>query len=152
LHHRGFADQCAHLREHGLDPVAQACQQALDAGVIQADWILNLLARAEDQTAPEPVDVAQVLMLAEEPTADCQRYNALLSLQEVSQPSVDIIASLKALKLLGMAVSYDDILDTAIRERKTMAQFLASLCQTEAEDRRVGTGIWRCQNDRRNAR
>jgi len=46
-------------------------------------------------------------------------------------------ASLKALKLLGMAGSYDDTLDTAIRERKTMAQFLASLCQIEAEDRRV---------------
>jgi len=52
-------------------------------------------------------------------------------------PSTDIIASLKALKLFGMAGSYDEILDTAIRERKTMAQFLTSLCHTEAEDRRV---------------
>jgi len=45
-------------------------------------------------------------------------------------------ASLKALKLFGMAASYDDILSAAIRERQTMAQFLASLCQAEAEDRR----------------
>ncbi|GAV21478.1 transposase/IS protein [Mariprofundus micogutta] len=52
-------------------------------------------------------------------------------------PSTDIIASLKALKLFGMAGSYDETLDTAIRDRKTMAQFLALLCQTEAEDRRV---------------
>jgi len=36
--------------------------------------------------------------------------------------------SLKALKLFGMAASYDDILSAAIRERQTMAQFLASLC------------------------
>ncbi|GAV21477.1 integrase core domain protein [Mariprofundus micogutta] len=74
---------CA-VSEHGLDPVARACQQALDAGVIQADWILNLLARAEAQEAPEPIDVPQVLMLDEEPVADCDRYNVLLSLQEVS--------------------------------------------------------------------
>jgi len=74
---------CA-VSEHGLDPVAQACQQALDAGVIQADWILNLLARAEAQATPEPIDVPQVLMLDEEPVADCDRYNTLLSLQEVS--------------------------------------------------------------------
>jgi len=52
-------------------------------------------------------------------------------------PSTDMIASLKALKLFGMAGSYDETLDTAIRDRKTMAQFLASLCQTETEDRRV---------------
>ena len=52
-------------------------------------------------------------------------------------PSTDMIASLKALKLFGMAGSYDETLNAAIRDRKTMAQFLASLCQTEAEDRRV---------------
>ncbi len=74
---------CA-VREYGLDPVAWACQQALDAGVIQADWILNLLARAEDQAAPEPIHVPQTLILNHEPEADCDRYNALLSLQEVS--------------------------------------------------------------------
>jgi transposase len=74
---------CA-VREHGLDPVAQACQKALDAGVIQADWILNLLTRAEDPTAPEPVHVPQTLILNEEPVADCDRYNALLLLNEVS--------------------------------------------------------------------
>jgi len=44
--------------------------------------------------------------------------------------------SLKGLKLFGMAASYDDILSAAIRERQTMSQFLASLCQAEAEDRR----------------
>lgn len=50
--------------------------------------------------------------------------------------SIAMNGSLKALKLFGMAASYDDILSTAIRERQTMAQFLASLCQAEAEDRR----------------
>jgi hypothetical protein len=74
---------CA-VREHGLDPVAQACQQALDAGVIQADWILNLLTRAEDQAVPEPVHVPQTLILNDEPEANCDRYNALLLLNEVS--------------------------------------------------------------------
>jgi len=51
-------------------------------------------------------------------------------------PSTDMIASLKALKLFGMADGYEEILNAAIRERHSMAQFLASLCQTEAEDRR----------------
>jgi len=50
--------------------------------------------------------------------------------------STDMNVSLKALKLFGMAASYDDILSAAIRERQTMSQFLASLCQAEAEDRR----------------
>lgn len=50
--------------------------------------------------------------------------------------STDMNASLKALKLFGMAASYDDILSAAIRERQTMSQFLASLCQAETEDRR----------------
>jgi len=48
-----------------------------------------------------------------------------------------MIVSLKALKLLGMADSYDEALSTAIRDRHTIAQFLTSLCQAEAEDRRV---------------
>jgi len=51
--------------------------------------------------------------------------------------STEVIASLKALKLFGMAASYDDILSAAICERQTMAQFLTSLRQTESEDRRV---------------
>jgi len=49
--------------------------------------------------------------------------------------STDMIASLKALKLFGMAASYEDILSVAIRERQTMAQSLASLCEAEAEER-----------------
>lgn len=52
-------------------------------------------------------------------------------------PSTDMIASLKALKLFGMADGYEEILNAAIRDRHSMAQFLTSLCQTEAEDRRT---------------
>jgi len=52
-------------------------------------------------------------------------------------PSTDMIASLKALKLFGMAASYEDILSVAIRERQTMAQSLALLCEAEAEERRT---------------
>jgi len=52
-------------------------------------------------------------------------------------PSIDMIVSLKALKLFGMAAGYEDLLADAIRERQTMSQFLSSLCQSEREERRM---------------
>jgi len=81
---RQFVSLLCAVRDYDLDTVEQACQQALDAGVIQAEWILNLLARAtEEQAAPEAIQVPEALQLNEEPAADCERYNALLSRLEV---------------------------------------------------------------------
>ena len=81
---REFVSLLCAVREHGLDQVEQACQQALDAGVVQSDWVLNQLTRTEDQATPAPINVPQALRLNEEPAADCDRYNALLSLNGVS--------------------------------------------------------------------
>jgi len=82
---RQFVSLLCAVRDYNLDTVEQACQQALDAGVIQAEWILNLLARAtEEQAAPESIQVPEVLQLHDEPKANCERYNDLLSLMEVS--------------------------------------------------------------------
>jgi len=82
---RQFVSLLCAVRDYDLGTVDQACQQALDAGVIQAEWILNLLARAtEEQATHEPIQVPQALRLNEEPAADCERYNELLSLPEVS--------------------------------------------------------------------
>lgn len=52
-------------------------------------------------------------------------------------PSTDVIASLKALKLFGMANSYDEMMNESIRNKNTLAQFLWSLCQSETEERRM---------------
>jgi len=80
---RQFVSLLCAVREHGLDQVAQACQKTLDAGVMQAEWVLNLLTRAGDQVAPAPIHVPQALALNHEPAADCDRYNALLSCEVV---------------------------------------------------------------------
>ncbi len=52
-------------------------------------------------------------------------------------PSTDVIEQLNALKLFGMAAAYEDVLANAIRERQSMAQFLATLCGMESEERSV---------------
>ncbi len=52
-------------------------------------------------------------------------------------PSTDVIEQLNALKLFGMAAAYEDALANAIRERQSMAQFLATLCGMESEERSV---------------
>ena len=52
-------------------------------------------------------------------------------------PSTDVMTQLKALKLFGMAAAYEDVLATAIRERHSMAQFLATLCGMESAERSV---------------
>jgi len=51
--------------------------------------------------------------------------------------STDVINQLQSLKLFGMAASYEELLAVSIREHRSMAQFLAALCDTEAEERRV---------------
>jgi len=50
-------------------------------------------------------------------------------------PSTDMIDKLKALKLFGMASAYEETLNAAIHEQKTMAQFLSQLCHIESEER-----------------
>jgi len=51
-------------------------------------------------------------------------------------PSTDMIDKLKALKLFGMATAYEETLNAAIHEKKTMDQFLSQLCHIESEERR----------------
>jgi len=81
---RAFVSLLCAVRDHDLDQVAYACQQALDAGIIQAEWILNRLSHVADETPPEVINVVQSLTLNEAPVADCDRYDALLSYPELS--------------------------------------------------------------------
>lgn len=81
---RAFVSLLCAVRDHGLDQVAQACRQALDAGVIQTEWILNRLSHATDEMPPESINVVQSLALNEAPEADCDRYDALLLYPEAS--------------------------------------------------------------------
>jgi len=50
-------------------------------------------------------------------------------------PSTDMITTLKALKLFGMAMDYDDIMHQSTHHQKTFTQCLSMLCHAEKEDR-----------------
>ena len=66
-------------RDHGLEAVAAACAEALEAGVCNADVILNILSRrCEPGPVPEVATPAG-LELRTEPVADCARYDMLLA-------------------------------------------------------------------------
>ncbi len=65
-------------RDRGLEPVAAACAEALEAGACNADLILNLLSRRCDPGPAAVVATPAGLELRTEPVADCARYDDLL--------------------------------------------------------------------------
>ena len=65
-------------REHGLDEIDNVCAWALKEGIIQSDAIINRLSRTNQPSDPEPVATPAGLILKEEPTADCARYDRFL--------------------------------------------------------------------------
>ena len=69
---------CA-ARSHGLELVEAVCAKALQDKTIRAEVILNLIARALDPPAAEPIPTPDTLSLRHEPVADCARYDALLA-------------------------------------------------------------------------
>ena len=69
---------CA-ARSHGLELVEAVCAKALQEKTIRAEVILNLIARALDPPAAEPIPTPDTLSLQHEPVADCARYDALLA-------------------------------------------------------------------------
>lgn len=71
-------------REHGVSSVEQACQWALQHGVIQSNAIINRLSRTNQPSDPEPIVTSPKLILHEEPTADCARYDRLLEASHAS--------------------------------------------------------------------
>ena len=66
-------------RDHGLEAVAAACAEALEAGVCNADVILNILSRRCDPGPVPEVATPAGLELRTEPVADCARYDMLLA-------------------------------------------------------------------------
>jgi hypothetical protein len=65
---------------YGLDAVAQACADALSAGVSSRDVVLNILSRAHDVTEVSECEPPSHLPeLKAPPLANCNRYDELLS-------------------------------------------------------------------------
>jgi hypothetical protein len=61
----------------GLSEVEAACAEALNAGIANADVILNALARRQQPAQPEPIMTPERLRLTSPPLADCGRYDGL---------------------------------------------------------------------------
>lgn len=61
----------------GIEAVEAACAEALADGVHSADVVLNILARRREPTPPAPIMTPETLRLAQEPVADCARYDSL---------------------------------------------------------------------------
>lgn len=69
--------------EHGVEAVQAAVELALETGRPSGDHVLNVLARLlAPVRAPDPTTVVTALTLKEEPRADVQRYDGLLSQAE----------------------------------------------------------------------
>ncbi|MEJ2715467.1 MAG: IS21 family transposase, partial [Acidihalobacter sp.] len=72
---RVMAQVLGAVPQHGLDAVLVAVELALESGRPSAEHVLNLLARLRE--GPPPAPVATSLTVAEAPTCDTQRYDAL---------------------------------------------------------------------------
>ena len=59
--------------------VAAACAEALEAGVCNADVIVNILSRRCEPLPVPDVATPAGLELRSEPVADCARYDMLLA-------------------------------------------------------------------------
>ena len=74
---RQMVEILAALLTDGLDPVEDACAEALTEGVHSADVILNILARRREPERPPDIATPDALKLTREPIADCARYDTL---------------------------------------------------------------------------
>jgi hypothetical protein len=74
---REMADILACVPSYGLDPVIVAVELALEGRSPSREHVFNLLARLQEQPAPEAIVAPQALTLKEEPQADIGRYDTL---------------------------------------------------------------------------
>ncbi|MDX8414473.1 MAG: IS21 family transposase [Mariprofundales bacterium] len=79
---KAFVSLLCAAQEHGIDSVAKACQEALNQGIIQAEWVINSIFQTTASSDPIPESVSTDLHLNIEPLADCSRYDALLWMQQ----------------------------------------------------------------------
>jgi hypothetical protein len=68
----------------GLEAVSVACELALEAGAINAGYVLNVLNRLKQRTRTEAIATPEGLKLKEEPEANMARYDQLLSVKKLA--------------------------------------------------------------------
>lgn len=77
---RQFVGILSVIAVYGLEEVAAACAEAIASGAASRDVVLNVLTRTFDEPVVTSCDIPPHLPeLKAKPTADCHRYNALLS-------------------------------------------------------------------------
>ncbi len=91
---RQFVQILAAIPSDGYEAVAASCAQAIEAGVINADYVLNLLNRRKGQPAAVSVDTPNGLRLKEEPKADVERYDQLLGSELIRTIALLVITPL----------------------------------------------------------
>ena len=74
---RQFVKILSCVPQDGLDAVAQACVEALQAGVANGDVVLAILARKRQPPPAPSIATPEALRLRSEPVADCARYDDL---------------------------------------------------------------------------
>jgi transposase len=79
---RQFVKILGRVPEDGVAAVAQACGEALEAGIANGDVVLAILARTRQPPAPPSITTPEALKLRTEPTADCARYDNLRQRRE----------------------------------------------------------------------
>jgi hypothetical protein len=77
---RRFVRVLAAVLEDGLEPVVAAAREALAAGTVSDDVILNILARRREPPRPLSIVTSDDLALRHPPQADCDRYDSLRGL------------------------------------------------------------------------
>lgn len=76
---RQFVGILGAISTYGLEAVTAACSEALAAGVLSRDVVLNTLSRIHDNPALPECETPPHLLLKAPPVADCGRYDSLLS-------------------------------------------------------------------------
>lgn len=74
---KAFVELLLVSRPHGLEPLEVACDLALQQGLATPPVILNYLHRLIAPLPPARLDTPDRLRLAQEPRADCARYDQL---------------------------------------------------------------------------
>ena len=74
---RQFVKILARVPEDGIAAVADACAEALEAGIANGDVVMAILARKRQPPIPPSITTPDALKLKAEPIADCARYDNL---------------------------------------------------------------------------
>jgi hypothetical protein len=74
---RRFVRVLSAVLTDGLEAVEDAIREALDAGAVSDEVILNILSRRREPPRPLTIVTSEDLALAHPPIADCARYDQL---------------------------------------------------------------------------